>query len=1213
MAEDKKTQHHKDSTVPKSPLAEREERVLQFWNAEKIFEKTLTKEAPSGEFIFYDGPPFATGTPHYGHILASTIKDVIPRYKTMRGFHVPRRWGWDCHGLPIENMVEKELGLKSKKDIEEYGLEQFTGVAREFVLRYADIWRSQIPRFGRWVDMDDDYRTMDSSYTESVWWVFKTLYKKGLIYEGFKSMQLCPRCGTTLSNFEVNQGYKDITDISVYAKFELTDNPGTFLLAWTTTPWTLPGNVALAVNPDIDYVKIEIAKEGVADAEKMPNVFYILAKERLSAIKETFTILDEMKGSKLVGHSYKPVFDYYANLPEAKGKAWKIYGAEFVTTTDGTGIVHVAPAFGSDDYELAQKHKLPLIQHVSIDGKFKPEVTDFAGMDVKPKAGKIKGEDGKEKEEKDAHQKADIEVVKYLAHKGLLFAKEKIIHSYPHCWRCETPLLNYASSSWFVSVTEFKDALVEENKKINWVPKEVGQYRFGNWLEGARDWAISRARYWGAPLPVWKSEDGKEVVVVGTKDYLKELLKPRNEYLLMRHGEAESNVLGIISSDINSVNNLTEKGRSQVEESARHLKKEKIDLIIASPFLRTRQTAEIVAKAIGYEPANIVYEERFREISVGVFNGKKIEEYTGSYSDPLHRFYQAPEGGETLTQVRKRMMEALYEIDKKYEGKKILIVTHETPGWIMFSGAEGLTKRETLDLRSNGTGLFLHNADVRMLRFVHLPHNHDYELDYHRPFIDEVVLTDKHGKPMKRVKDVFDCWFESGSMPYGEAQYKGETVPHFDPMSNKGVGYPADFIAEGLDQTRGWFYSMLVLGVALFGKAPFKNVIVNGLVLAEDGKKMSKSLKNYPDPMDVVNRYGIDAVRYFMLQSPVVASEDLRFTEKGVDEVVKKIVNRLDNVVTFYETYKNMHASALGEIFEESAANPESLHVLDQWIVARFDQMLEHVTKGLEKYELHNGCRPINDFIEDLSVWYLRRSRDRFKSDNIEDVKNALQTTRYVLERLSRVLAPFMPFFAEDIYSRTMGSNDPQSVHLASWPHIDENENNPAIVTYMAEVRSFVTAGLEARAKAGIKVRQPLAALTIQSKDLADKPELLELIQDEVNVKKVLANKDLATPVELDTNLTNELKDEGILRELMRSIQDLRKENGLNVGEQATLVVAADEKAKAFMQRFEKELKQVTQLVSIEFQEQQTQPGAQPEKATAITAEPFVYHVTIVK
>jgi isoleucyl-tRNA synthetase len=466
-----------ENTQEKSAVAKREEETLQFWKENKIFQKSLEKPH-HGDFTFYDGPPFATGLPHYGHILAGTIKDVIPRFQTMCGKRVLRRWGWDCHGLPIENLIENNFGLKNKKEIEEYGIEKFNEAARASVFRYDREWREVVYRSGRFIDMDDKYITMSPSYMESVWWAFAELHKKGLVYEGFKSMHLCPHCETALANFEVAQGYKDITDISVIAKFELKGEPNTYLLAWTTTPWTLPGNVALAVNPNIDYVK----------AEKDETTYIIAENLAEKILKENYKVKETFKGNILVGKNYTPLFSYYINADlENKENAWKVYEADFVSTDEGTGIVHIAPAFGEDDLNLSQKEKLPIIQHVSRDGKFVKEVTNFAGMDVKPKS-----------DDEKTRLSADIAVIRYLQENGNYFSKEKITHSYPHCWRCDTPLLNYAASSWFVEVTKYKNKFIRENKKVNWVPEEIRDGRFGNWLEGARDWAISRSRYWGA-------------------------------------------------------------------------------------------------------------------------------------------------------------------------------------------------------------------------------------------------------------------------------------------------------------------------------------------------------------------------------------------------------------------------------------------------------------------------------------------------------------------------------------------------------------------------------------------------------------------------------------------------------------------------------------------------------------------------------------------
>ncbi len=1137
----------------KTRLVQREEEILKFWKEQGIFKKSLEKEAPEGVFVFYDGPPFATGEPHYGHVVPGTVKDIIPRYKTMRGYRVRRRWGWDCHGLPVENLIEKELNLQSKKDIVDYGVGKFNQKAKESVMRYADDWRRIIPRLGRWADMEDDYRTMDATYTESVWWAFAELHKKGLIYEGFKSMQLCPRCETTLSNFEVSQGYKDITDISVYVKFELKDEPGTFVLAWTTTPWTLPGNAALAIHPEIKYVKVEVK-----------GMKYILAESRLSVIKEEHLVLETVDVKNLLGKSYRPVFDYYLNDSQLKNKenGWKIYGADFVTTDTGTGVVHIAPAFGADDYELSQKNNLPFIQHVSTNGHFKPEVKDFADQPVKPKGAK---------EEKDAHQKTDIEIIKYLAHHGTLFAKEKLIHSYPHCWRCETPLLNYAASSWFVKVTDLRDKIVKENSKVKWTPPEIGEKRFGDWLLNARDWAISRSRFWGAPIPVWKTSKG-EAVVLGSVDDIKKYSVAKNTYFTMRHGEAENNTLRIMSTLPENPHHLTEKGRQQAREAAKWLKDKKIDFIIASPLFRTKETAEIVGKELHLDPKNIELNEQIREYNTGIWNGKSFDDFQKAFAHK-DRFDTKAEGGETYTDLKKRMGDFIYGLEKKYSGKTILIITHDSPLFLLKAVVNGFNKKQAIEMRGEKEH-FNENAKPSVLDFKPLPHDEQYEMEFHRPFIDEIELV-KDGETMKRVAEVFDCWFESGSMPFGETHYpfnKQDFNPNPGPFSKilgRTKGYPADFIAEGLDQTRGWFYSMIVLGTALFGKSPYKRVVVNGLVLAEDGQKMSKSKKNYPDVMLMVNKYGADALRYFLMSSVVVRSQDVSFNERAVDEVVKKHIGRLNNVVSFYEMYA-----------KSTDVKVESKHPLDKWIMTRLNELGSEVTKNLEKYEIDKAARPFADFIDDLSTWYIRRSRDRFKGDDKADREASLSTTHTVLLELSKYLAPFMPFLAEDIYGRVKSEGEKESVHLEKWPKPGKVDKK--VLTNMAEIRRIASLGLEARMKAKINVRQPLANLTVKTK-LPANEALLSILKDEINVKDIVVDEAATEDVALDTALTPELKEEGQVRELIRSIQDMRKEAGLTVDDSVDLEVGESFEHAALLKKNKETISKTTNLSDIKF------------------------------
>ncbi len=1137
-----------DKKTIKSPIAEREEATLAFWRERDIFQKTLdkkslVKDGKEWEFIFYDGPPFATGEPHYGHILAGTIKDVIPRYKTMCGFHVPRRWGWDCHGLPIENLIEKELGLSTRKDIEMYGIEKFNAAARASVLRYDTLWKEIIPRTGRFVDMDHSYVTMDWRYTESIWWSFSELNKKELVYQGFKPMHLCPRCETTLSNFEVGLNYKEVTDISVYVKFELVDEPGTFLLAWTTTPWTLPGNVALAVNPKIKYVRVKIETE-------KGTTLAIVANERLSAIKETYTIEEEFSGKKIVGKKYKPVFPYYENAAEIEHKEnfYTVQAADFVTTEDGTGVVHIAPGFGEDDYNLSQTAGLPFIQHVGVDGRFKKEVTDFAGQQVKPRP---------TAEEPNAHQRADVEIIKYLAAHGALFAKEKITHSYPHCWRCDTPLLNYATSSWFVKVADIKKKLVAENKKVRWVPEEIGQGRFGMWLENARDWAVSRSRFWGAPLPVWRCEECGTFEFIDSVKTLSEKLK-RNEYFLMRHGQAESNVANVIVADEKAEDPLTAEGEQQAADAAKKFSEtlagKKIDAIFSSPFERTHQTAEIVARELGFE-GKIEIDERLRELGAFAFEGESREKRNEAYREG-----RVPSNDETQTHEEKRIAEFFHDIDARFKGKTILVVSHAAPL------AAALRLVEPLGEKSVG---FMDNAEIRPLPFVALPHDAHFNLDLHRPYIDAVEFAcskENCRGTMKRVPDVFDTWYESGSMPFASIHF-----PFEQKSSKKPPRFPADFIAEGQDQTRGWFYTLLILNTALFGHAPYKNVVVNGIILAEDGQKMSKRLKNYPDIRFVLDKYGADALRYYLLSSPVVEAEDLAFSEKGLDEVVKKVINRLDNVYAFYALYadKNIAPSA------------NSPHVLDRWILAALSNMLGEVTGELDNYRLDAAARPFAQFVDDLSTWYIRRSRDRFK--NTDTARDAIATTRFVLRELAKGLAPFMPFLAEDLYQKVKMENDQESVHLERWSDVSGGDQK--LLTAMNATRTLVSLALEKRAAAGIKIRQPLGELSVNDSfaAVADDEGLAELVRDEVNVKKIFKNTEQAEPVVLNTAITPELKNEGIAREFIRSIQDLRKNAGLRPNQEITLIVETASAGRKIIETHAADIRQVIRAKKILF------------------------------
>ncbi len=1131
--------------VPKT-IAEKEKDTLLFWQENKIFEKSVdtpSGDTPKGSFSFYDGPPFATGLPHYGHILAGTIKDAIPRFQTMRGNSVRRVWGWDCHGLPIENLIEKKLGLKSKKDIEDFGIDKFNKDAYDSVLQYEEEWRQVIPRLGRWVDMDHPYKTMDATYTESIWWAWKTLHEKGLAYEGNKMMHICPRCETPLAQSEVGLEYHDVTDLSVTAKFELVDEPGTFVLAWTTTPWTLPGNTALALHKDEVYVKVKTINTHVRSATgEIVYEHYILAKNIFDGLykrddKDTLKLafdlvysnvqkegeetikaeeVETMLGSSLVGKSYKSIFPYFKDAEiENKKNIYKIWHADFITDDSGTGIAHQAPAFGADDMELAKANNIPIIKHVKMDGTFIPAVTDFAGMKVKA-AGDT--------------QSADIEIIKYLAHAGLLFEKHKIIHSYPLCWRCKTPLLNYATSSWFVDVPKMKDKLIAENQKIGWTPEHTRDGRFGKWLEGAREWAVSRTRYWGAPLPVWKNEDG-EMVMIGSLKELAEMnkQKPKNTYYVMRHGESESNVAGILDCDGDHTNSLTEKGKEEAKASAEMLKDKHIDLIVTSPFLRTKMTAEIVSEVLG--GVEIMEDERLKEVNLGVYDKRKISDYikeTGTLK--YLAFDTRVEGGETHREVMNRMMQAFMHTELAYEGRNILYITHGGAVRMFIAGVENLTEEELLlDEASKDTRLYPKNAEVIEIHPLILPRDATGAVNLHRPYIDDVEL-EIEGKTYKRIPDVFDCWFESGSMPFAQLHYPFENNELFD------KSYPAEFIAEGVDQTRGWFYSLINLGVGLFDKAPYKHVIVNGLVLAESGVKLSKSEKNYTDPMELVEKYGADAVRYALLSSPVVKGENIQFTDKAIEDIYKKVVMKLENILSLYGMNKPSNLVPVSS----------SSNILDIWMMSVMHTALLKVTRGYESYVLDDATRPIESLVDDLSVWYVRRSRDRLKGETgDEDQMRAYETLSYVLLTISKMIAPVMPFLAERVYKAVGGEKE--SVHLETWPEVGAIQSE--VMSSMSETRTLVSEALMKRTESKIPVRQPLLTLTIVT-ELSDM--YLDILKEEVNVKNIVRGDSTV----LDTVINDELRAEGDVRNLMRAIQDARKEQGLSPKDVVTLVTS---------------------------------------------------------
>ncbi len=987
-----------------------EEKILDFWKDKDIFKKSIDQRKGNAEFVFYDGPPFATGLPHFGHFVPGTIKDIIPRYQSMKGFMVDRKFGWDCHGLPVEYEMEKELGISGKYQIEEFGVSEFNESCRSIVLRYTSEWEYTVTRMGRWVDFDNGYKTMDSDYMETIWWIIKQLMEKELMYEGFYIMPYSPKLSTPLSNFEVNLGgYKDVVDPAVTVRFKLKDEDAYFL-AWTTTPWTLPSNLGLALGPDIIYVKIEDGKEN-----------YILAKERLASYYNDpgeYSIIDEFTGKELEGISYEPLFPYFKEYE--KQNAFKTLVADYVTVENGTGIVHTAPGFGEDDYNIMKNTGVPIVCPIDAECRFTDEVPEYEGIFVKD---------------------ADKAIIKRLREEGKLVKRENYNHSYPFCYRTKEPLIYRAISCWFVDISKIKEKMIKANNQVNWVPAHIKGGRFGKWLEGARDWAISRNRYWGNPIPIWKCDGSDYMEVIGSRDELEEK------------------------------------------------------------------------------------------------SGVKVD-------------------------------------------------------------------------------------------------------DLHKHFVDEITWPSPDGKgTMRRIPDVLDCWFESGAMPYAQVHYPFENKEWFE------KNFPADFISEGLDQTRGWFYTLTILAAALFDKPAFKNVVVNGLVLAEDGKKMSKSERNFTDPKEIIDTFGADALRMFLMNSAVVKGEDLKYSDEGIKDVLKGFIIPFWNAYSFFVTYANI------DNFEPKGVPSEPDNPLDRWILSEAEYLVSEVTDHLDRYDLSKAISFIIRFIDLLNNWYIRRSRRRFwRSENDNDKLQAYETLYSVLMKTIYVAAPFIPFITEEIYQNLKRDKMPESIHLSDYPVTDNSKRDMDLEKKMEITRQAVSMGRALRSIHSLKIRQPLKSLYVVTRDPRERAvlrEMEDIIIEELNVKDVIfreneedlvaykakANfkilgktlgknmKAAAKKIEeltmveiqslldgavlhidyeagilelkedgiiiqrlekenlkvlnegsltvgLDTGITEELLKEGAVRDVVRSIQNLRKERGLEVTDRIILKISGSDWLMAAINSF---------------------------------------------
>ncbi len=956
-----------------------EENVLEIWKAKDIFKKSLEQRKGNPEYSFYDGPPFATGLPHHGHLIQGTIKDIIPRYFTMKGYYVERRFGWDCHGLPVEYEVEKIKGIKNKKEIETLGIDIFNESCRAIVLKYAEEWKAITNRMGRWVDMENDYKTMDRDYMESIWFVFKSIYDKGLIYEGYKSIHICPRCATPLSNTEVQMGYKDLIDSSVIVKFKLEDE-NKYLLAWTTTPWTLPANTLLAINRDFKYVEVE------SNNEK-----YILAESRVEYVFEgmEYKILRNINAQDLIGKRYNPIFNVEKYDKIIKKDGWFIAEADFVTDNEGTGIVHIAPAFGEEDMLLGQKLKAPHINHVNIEGKFSEyPMMEWAG-----------------EEARDLNQR----IIEFLSLNNYLLKTIEIEHSYPHCWRCDTPLLNYSMNSWFLNVQKIKDDSLKNNETINWNPKHIKHGRFQEGLKNAPDWCISRNRYWGTPLPVFKCDKCSNLIVLGS---IKEL--------------------------------------------------------------------------------------------------------------------------------------------------------------------EDLSNRTIPDI--------------------------------HRHFIDDIEFdcTECKTGKLKRIPEVLDCWFESGSMPYAQKHYPFENKDRFNKT------FPADFIAEAIDQTRGWFYSLHTISTALMDSAAFKNVITTGLVQAGGGQKMSKSKKNYTDPMLLIDKFGAEALRLYLIKSPLVNGEDLNFKDQGVSDIIKDIFLTIYNSLKYFTIYANTFDFTPTKLINSN-------NVLDSWMISRVEMLKSDISGNIERYNLMDAALSIHPFIEDLSTWYIRRSRDRFVNGD----KEALNILYYTLLQFSIITAPILPFLSEFIYQSLKGPLD--SVHLENYPEINTKLINKELNLKMDLARNAISQLQSIRVENSIKLKQPINEAYIVYSGLENDKDstnikILELIKDEINTKNLLF-KDMKNfkskqnkfgSVGINTKLDKEIIKEGISKEIIREIQNLRSNMHLNMKDEINItIVSSDNDILEVLKKFKESIKKSIKSKKLTIDTKPKDTNQEGNFGTAIKIDSKILYVKI--
>lgn len=1137
-------------------FVELERAILRRWKTEDVFRKTLAKPAPRGNFVFYEGPPTANGLPHIGHVETRAFKDILPRFKTMQGYRVERKAGWDTQGLPVELEVEKAIGVSGKKDIEAYGVARFNEQSRLSVWKYKELWERMTERVGFWLDLEQPYVTYQPEYLETLWWIFKQAWDHQLLIQDYKVVPYCVRCGTTLSSHEVAQGYQRVTDRSVYLKFELADEPGTFILAWTTTPWTLPGNVALAVDPKISYFKSAPNEKGERFIVAEKRREKVLGLEATPHLRDKKTAASTFLGKALVGKKYVPLFDFLDLGKESGKQAYYIAAADFVTTEDGTGVVHTAVMYGEDDFRLGQQLDLPKRHTVNEDGTFNELVKPWQGKAVK-------------------NPKTEQAIVDWLKERGKLYTEEQYEHDYPFCWRCKSPLLYYAKTSWFLMMSKLRDRLLKNNEQIEWIPPHIQHGRFGEWLREVKDWAVSRERYWGTPLPIWICDHCGHRECLGSYQELLAKVKPRNRFFLVRHGEATISRSDLINTDLakNGSVTLTAVGKKQAT-SARKKLPTKVDAVYSSEFLRTTQTAELIADSLKVE---VKTDARLDEYQIGPqFEGKTTKEYH-DHLPYASRFRTKPVGAkETWVDVRKRMMELLLELDAAHQGQTFVIVSHGDPLWLALWACSLKAEPQIGEIPYPN---FAEPVELVLPSGLLQP---DGSFDPHRPFIDGVTwaCTTCDRGTMRRIPEVADAWFDSGSMPFAQWHYPFE---HRDRIDG-GSAFPAEYISEAIDQTRGWFYTLLAVGTLLeaAGAIPsgvtYRRCLVLGHIRDKDGKKLSKSLGNYLDPMELLEKHGADPVRFYLftLNQP---SEPKNFDEAGVGEVVKKTFMILWNVLSFWK----LQALGVGP----ATTPPAGRHILDRWILAKTEAVTVEVTSRLERYEITEAGRALANFVTELSTWYIRRSRDRAK---IGDRTIVASTLEFVLRRTAVLFAPFTPMLADALWRDLGGA---ASVHLEPWPSTGAIDKR--LLDDMDQVRQVVEIGHALRAQAKLKVRQPLSQLVLEREI---RPDLDEVLCQELNVKEVVTGRSLPTGkdwvisggVALDTTVTDELREEGYVREMARAINALRKTLGLKPGEAVAMAFIADERGAKVVTHYQAALLERGSLSSLTSAPSLTEP-----------------------